>query len=283
MVRNTGKSVINDLELEYWLNNASKHETFSWSGFIDNSDTMRIVMPTGSLWSEGIQPSDNVFHVQIKKVNGNADDYAYNDRHASPFTLADNLPQEFSIEFKTNNYPLQTTYRIMDQDGNMVTTSNFTVANKVYEDFYDLNGCYTIVIEDAGSDGIAWWGNPGQGTGYIRIKDKASNVIKTFQPDFGSHLEYNFTAGGALSLNEKSMLKSVTLYPNPTHGKFMVKGSGLHDALISVSNSMGQPIQVQLIRSAEGLECVMPGASPGVYFVSIATDRGNEVRKVTVY
>jgi hypothetical protein len=49
-------------------------------------------------------------------------------------------------------------------------------------------------LTDTGEDGLQWWANTAQGTGYMRIRNATTGaVILTFGYDFGSQIYKQFT------------------------------------------------------------------------------------------
>jgi hypothetical protein len=283
LVRNTGSTILTSLEIDYWVNNATSKQTYTWTGSLAFMDTTRIVLPINTLWQSGITQTGNKFNVELKKANSVVDDYSFNNVFSSSFVVPENLPTNFSIEFKTNNNPFHNTYKIIDHTGSIVGASNFTDPNTIYEDYYVLNGCYTLIVDDIAGDGLSWWANTAQGTGYVRLKDNFANIIKTFQPDFGSRFEFSFTTGSPLSIEKNKLGNTLNLYPNPSHNKFILEGSELDGAQIVVTNVIGQTIFIPSIKtSSDKFEFNTSGIDRGVYFVTISKDGNTVTKKVIV-
>jgi hypothetical protein len=285
LVRNTGSLNLTSLDIEYWLNNTSAKQTFTWTGSLAYLDTISIALPTGSLWQNGVLPANNRFHVELKKANGVVDDYAFNNVFTSPFTLADVMPQDFSIEFKTNNYYSDNNYTLVDEFGNIMGSSNFSAPNTIYTDPYFLSGCFTLIVEDYGGDGLAWWANAAQGTGYVRIRDNMTNtIVKTFQPDFGGGFVYNFSTIAPITVgaNANALAAALNLYPNPTHHKFILEGTELEDAEIVVHDVLGRTVSMPSVKKNNGLEFNTASAKPGVYFLTITKEGNTATKKVVV-
>lgn len=282
LVRNTGSTALTNLDIEYWVNNSSVKQTYSWTGNLAFMDTVTITLPVGTLWQTGIQPTNNKFNVELKKANSVVDDYLFNNIYSSDFVVPAWVPDNFSIEFRTNNY-LHNTYTIIDDNGNIVGSSNFTDPNTVYQDYFVLNGCYTLIVDDVVGDGLSWWANTAQGTGYVRLRDNFNNIIKTFQPDFGSRFEYSFTTNGPLSVNENELGSSLNLYPNPSHDKFILEGSELEGAQIHASNIIGQAIIIPSVKKSNTkIEFNTSSLTSGVYFVTISKEGNTVTKKVIV-
>jgi len=287
LVRNTGANMITDMDMEYWVNtNASGHkETFQWTGNLGSMDTITINLPIGTLWANDLVQSNNVFHAEIKKVNGAADGYAFNNMYHSAFTLPDIITNQFTIEFKTNNNPFENVYRIVDETGLTIPGgSNMTTANTVYADSYDLQGCYKLIVEDYNNDGVSWWANTAQGVGYVRLKNAAGAVVKTFQPDFGGGFEYSFSTvqPNYVSINENSFAAGIKIYPNPAHDKFQVVANGLENADVRLTDLLGRTITVPIAKDKSGMVVDISTLKPGVFLVSMTKNNETVVKKIVV-
>lgn len=64
---------------------------------------------------------------------------------------------------------------------------------------------------DSGEDGLAWWANTAQGTGYVRFKNTMGNVMYNFNSDFGGQVYKQFTVGIATGEEEFYWLMLLTL------------------------------------------------------------------------
>lgn len=282
VVRNTGSSPITDLQINYWVNNASVKQIHSWSGTLNYMDTVSIELPKNDLWFYDMTASGNVFHAEIVKVNFTSDQYSYNNQYHSPFILPEMIPGLFTVEFRTNNLPTHNTYKIVDENGNIVGQSNFTAANTTYLDNYDLNGCYSLVVEDLGQDGLSWWANSSQGTGYVRLKNASGQIIKTFNADFGGGFQYNFTTNSVLSFEQKESLSAhINVYPNPASGKVTLQGE-IRDAGIRWTDLLGRQVTVEGEAKGDGMEFNISELKPGIYFISIEKGGDKAVKKVVV-
>lgn len=282
LVRNTGSSVINDIEIHYWVNNASVKQIHSWSGTLNYMDTISITLPKNDLWFYDMMATGNVFHAEIVKVNFANDQYPHNNQYHSPFVLPEMLPGQFTLEFRTNNLPTHNYYKIIDDNGNIIGQSNFTAANTTYTDNYDINGCFTLLVEDLGQDGLSWWANTGQGSGYVRIKDNNGFIIRNFNSDFGGGFQYNFTTNSALSLEQKSQLSAhINVYPNPAQDKVLLDGE-LLGATAIWNDLLGRSVEVPVNIHSDKMEFNTSQLKPGLYFITIEKDGDKAVKKIVV-
>jgi len=283
LVQNTGSTAITSMDIDYWVNGSNIKQAYQWTGTLAFMDTVSVKLPISALWQNGLQPSGNIFHAEIKKANTVTDDYSFNNLYHSAFTIPAVVTSSFSVEFKTNNYPDENTYRIEDEIGNIVGASSFTAGNTIFLDNYVLNGCYKLIVTDASGDGVQWWANTGQGVGYIKLKDNLGAVIKTFQPDFGSGFEYSFTTDSPLTLKENELNSLINLYPNPTYGKFIIEGNELENSEIKITDLLGRIIDVRNIKGKQLIEVDGTIWNPGIYFVNITKNNLTVTKKVVVY
>lgn len=284
LLKNTGSSALTSVVIDYWVNNASAKQTHTWTGNLAFMDTATVVLPIAALWQDGLTLTNNIFHVELKSANGATDAYPHNNKFHSPFTLPDVVPDNFSIEFKTNNLYQHNNYTLVDENGTVVGSSNFTAPNTTYQEDYLLSGCFTLFVEDAGNDGLSWWANPNQGTGFVRLKNSQNAIIKTFQPDFGGGFQYSFSTVDLIitSLSKNTLGGTLNLYPNPAQGRFVVEGSAVEGAEITVTNVLGQTVNVPHQSNNDKVEYNTSGLDKGIYFVTITKEGKSNTRKVVV-
>ena len=211
-IQNSGRTAITSMEISYWVNNGQK-QTFNWTGNLSFLDTQSVHLPVGNLWLGNVLSAGNKFYAEIKSVNGKADDYVYNNKMESAFNRPEVLPGKFTMEFYTNNNPTENSYQILDETGKIIDSKSFTNANTLHSNTYELSGCYRIKIKDKGADGLQWWANSSQGTGFVRFKNSNGTIVKTLPADFGSEYEFGFTTDWLLSNEELKFGPTINLYP----------------------------------------------------------------------
>jgi hypothetical protein len=199
--------------------------------------------------------------------------------------VPDIQPREFTIEFKTNNLWAQNTYSLVDEYDNLVGQSNFSAANTAYNDNYNLSGCYRLIVEDSGNDGLQWFANAAQGAGYVRLKDTSGNVIKVFNPDFGRRFEYSFTTAKRINtttIEDFNFSETFNVYPNPAHGKLMIEGTHIQGSSVTINNVLGQKVAAPMSQNKSVLEFDTSNLTPGVYFVTIKKEGKVATKKIIV-
>lgn len=284
LVQNTGKSTIKTIKFTYWMNDASVKQSWHWAGNLASLDTVSILLPTWDLWANGMKASNNIFHCEVAEVNGGLDEYPLNSTVQSEVTIPDVLPGNFKIEFRTNNFPTENAFKLLDADGKVVVKDSFTVANKTTTYTLNLNGCYKLIVYDYGLDGLNWWANTAQGTGAVRLRNATTNaILKTFIADFGSYFEYSFTTNYALRKSDQSMEHAVNLYPNPGSGQFSLEGERLDGASIVITDLLGKRVAEIAEVHGHRVNFETTAWAKGVYSVEINHGDSKTTKKVVVY
>ncbi len=241
VIQNTGVNTLTSLDIEYY-EEGGPIETYSWSGSLDFLEKDTVILPVDELsfWLS----TSNVFVATVKNPNGQQDENPLNDTWKTPFESVDVFDdnQTIVIECKTNNYGWQTTYALYDGNGTMLRLWSALDDNTVYSDSYNLPaGCYFLRIDDSGQDGLQWWANPAQGSGYMVVKDGDGNFLHIFEPDFGAFEIYEFGIGAITSARELKQPVLTTVYPNPAsdHLTVVVNGASGEKVNLRLSNAMG--------------------------------------------
>ena len=286
LVQNSGSTTLTNLEIEYWINNnINAKETYTWTGNLLFMDTTTILLPIANLWQSGVLLNNNVFNATIKKVNTITDQYNYNNNYRSKFNVPITINNSFIIEFKTGANFNENSYSIIDDQGNTVGLSNFTAANTIYNDNYTLfNGCYTLRVLDYVGDGLSWWANTAQGNGYVKLRNSLGNLIKSFEPDFGSSIEYNFTvsSGSNVSFDKNNFNSNWRIHPNPSHGKFTIEINDLELTELKITDIIGHNIEIPYEKNKNSMEFNTRLVTPGVYLVSIKNGTNWSVKKIII-
>lgn len=284
-IRNTGSSNLTGLDIDYWLNNSSTKETHHWTGNLAFLDTTRIILPIGNLWTNGLAASNNKFNVELRKANGSTDNYQYNNKMSSTFTLPDVITDSITVEFKTNTNYFENSYKIIDANGNIVPgASSLTAPNTVYDDNYILNGCYKLVVDDNGEDGLAWWASTAQGTGSVSIKNAQGVIIKTFEPDFGSHFEYSFSTKSYsyAGIKEMDLSYFVRVAPNPAHDKFQLSIPSTENTTVTISDMLGRIYDLPYTTNKDNFVFETSSLKAGVYLIKVVQDNRTCTKKIVI-
>lgn len=285
-IKNTGSTVLTSLDITYGRLNGSM-STFQWTGSLNFLTSTEVTLPQPA-W---LSSNTNQFIVIVSNPNGAADQYGLNDTMITTFNYPTVYTNDLVFELKTNNNGSHSTYTLKDSQGNILINKLGLLANTVYRDTVILpTDCYTLQLNDAGDDGLSWWANTNQGTGYFRIK-KASNgaILKTFNPDFGDNVYQQFTVNYTLPTVEiqPGQLGKLTVYPNPANDLLAAEFSlpVQTKAVVQLVNILGQTILSEEVITSQTSEKVTMDISTidaGLYYVILSSGSDKVMQKVVI-
>ena len=285
-IKNTGSTTLTSLTITYGLNGATP-SVFNWTGSLGFMEIEEIDLGTFT-WITGATH----FDVTVSSPNGSVDQYSYNNTKSSAYVYPQVMPANFFIEFKTNNYPYENSYTLRDVLGNVIAYRNGGLlnANTNYKDTVSLaNGCYILEMSDDGQDGLSWWANTAQGSGYFRLRNiSPSSIIKTYQPDFGGKIYQQFVVGLQTSTNEYILTDYPTLnvYPNPSDGHISVDFNltERNNGVVEINNILGEKVYRQEFKSATAgtLDVNLSQLPGGIYFVTLNSGKNLITKKIVI-
>lgn len=279
-IKNTGSNAVTSVTFKYNLVGGTP-QTYTWSGnlaFLEDT-----IVDLGSSVNVFNSNVSNSFEVKIDAVNGsNGDGNLDNNYYRSNFTDVRSYPGKFVIYVKTNaatsasSSNSETTWRLLDNMGNVVFQRNSAAINTTYKDTVNLpSGCYTFIMDDESCDGLSFWANTAPGNGILRFSSATSPAIwKNFSGDFGCRVTENFTVGYLLSTQEMTAPEnSVSLFPNPAADEvnllFDVKAyQTVHYTIYDVSGKLVNNGQIDQVSSVA--YPVNTGAlRSGIYYITL--------------
>lgn len=280
-IQNTGSTNLTSLKIEYWVNNNTVKSVFNWTGNLAALATEDIELPTTNLWVN-VTTATNDFHVEVSSPNGTTDPYIFNNKMNSSFTITDVVPADFIVYHKSNLFGNETSYQITDESGNVLLNRTGLGNNTIYRDTMHLTyGCYKLLVTDTDEDGINFWANS-DGPGIFQFKRINGTNLKTFNPDFGGSIEYNFTIDFPLTYDDLIESSEVNIYPNPASNQFNVEAPEIENSTITISNAVGQTIFVPSSSTIGKVIFNTSSLSSGIYIVRINRSGKQSTRKVVI-
>ena len=226
-------------------------------------------------WSQ----SATEFTVTLSNPNGGADQYAFNNTKKSTFTYPSVMPSQMIIEMKSNSYPGENSYTLKNSAGTVLLSRSNLSSNTVYKDtMYLPFDCYEFELTDTGEDGLSFWANANQGSGYLKFKRMNNSVVKNFGPDFGGKIYQQFTVGLTNDVNENVYTNKTILsvYPNPSNGHIFidVDFSSKKAGIIEITDVLGKIVYTHSFAAltATTVEADLSSFKNGLYFVTLKTD-----------
>ncbi len=189
-IRNLGKNPLKSLQIDYGTEGFKK-KTFKWKGNLIFNQTTEITLPGKRDFTNG----ENKFIVECKKPNGKRDAWEGDNTLSSLFDAPANMPEDFIIQYKTNNTPEENTIFILDQSGDTVYIKRpvNTKPDTLYTDTIHLASApYEMYLTDEGGDGLEFWFKVKQGFGYLRLLDYEGRLIHLFEKDCGDGQMFAF-------------------------------------------------------------------------------------------
>lgn len=285
VIRNAGSEPLTSATITYGVS-GGESLTYNWTGNLGIMETETVSLPVTS--TEFWDGDDNhVFEVSIGQPNGASDEYAENDTYKSPFNMPEEYPFDVIVWFKTNNYPNQNSYTIKDINGEIVFEHDDLDAQTIYRDTMDLEpGCYTFEFLDTGNDGLSYWANTAQGSGYLRFKENGGPMIESVEAEFGRSVIRAFSVGDFTSVYDHSPeTPVVSVFPNPTKGRLNIEFKEISvSCSIEIFNSLGSKVLSDQ-RSVAGQRLYSVDISTfttGIYFVKISSGEFQSTHKVVL-
>jgi len=289
-IRNYGSQNLTSATIKYAVN-GNHWRTFSWTGNLAFDATEIVELPINEVWEwSGATGSSSVFEVIIENPNGEVDENLVNNQMKSTFKNTPMIASSTEFYFRTNSKPAETTWKLYDANGNVLYQNiPNMVANTLYKDTFELQpGCYLLKMEDSQKNGLAFWANS-DGSGLARLRIVDGSFIKTFPLDFGTEIEYYFTVGHALNVDQiqKEEMTDLRLFPNPSNGLFNLHfiSPDSEDVTIEVTNQLGQVVQYfDSIDNVNGnLEYLidLSEEKSGTYLVTVRSESSVITRKIS--
>ncbi len=294
VVKNKGKKTIQQLAFKYGADGAVNN-TYQWDGSLKPMQKQTIEFPTKiKNWrTDGRSP----FIVEIEEVNGNSDDNAVNDKKVSEFSAPSVLPKQFVIWLTTNAQAQQNELYIIRANGDTVYQKTSFSNNTRYRDTVNLpnkRAEYRLVLDDdspnqespADENGLYYpfLERVGQGSFALREPGQIGKIIKNFNSDFGSQINYHFVTGKAFYIGKNDPVQKsdqIRLYPNPTDGRLTVS---THQAVEQwqVLDQLGRVVYSKKGQSSNGgsKQLNLHQLQPGIYYLNALKDGTVATRKV---
>ncbi|MEO8068543.1 MAG: LamG-like jellyroll fold domain-containing protein [Flavobacteriales bacterium] len=283
-LRNSGSTTLTSVVFNYGVSGGVT-ETYTWNGSLPVARTEDVELPIGSGWFwQG--DGNNLFTVTVSAPNGGADGYGENDSYTSHFDLPEVFAENFVLNYKTNNRPWENSLTISDIWGNVIFSRNNHTANTVYNDTLHLaTGCYEFEFLDSGNDGLSYWADTQQGSGYFRWRSQTGSLLENFETEFGRKIHKAFVIGDIVGMAEQPLAVALKVFPNPAHGELTLIVDGLEDVQqLRVIDMNGHVLRNEQWNTATSARRTMDlrDAAPGLYVVTLSSPDGTLQQRVII-
>lgn len=281
-IRNLGSQALTQVKINIQIGKNTILNQ-NWKGNLAFNESQDVVL--NNLDFSGINARDT-FIVKLINPNNVTDENDLNNQLSSNIIRPLQTPLNFIIETITNNFPEENYLVVKDVFGKIWLSHGFDSANYLYADTLHLPiSCYTIDLVDSAGDGLDYWYNRGtSGTGGFRIMkyQPTYGLIKTFNPDFGSFIHCEFTAGGPLSVDENKMPLDFILYPNPCNEICHLQFTSSINRVVNIIDVNGQLLH-HLTSSKPNVAIDVSYLSQGVYFIDVIEADSHQIKKWIKY
>ena len=180
---------------------------------------------------------------------------------------------------KTNKQAYRYSMVVRDIEGNVMLTRENLENNTVYKDTLDFPlGCYSIEVTDIEDMGLTYWAYPEQGTGYFRLMDLDSNILRNFNSEFGRTIYYTYHVGEGFYIDEPGIENIVNIYPNPSDGLVNIEIKDLTGKVQAFVYNIHGELLISKETESGNFTFDLSGHPVGLYFIEVRHS-GFSVRK----
>ena len=178
----------------------------------------------------------------------------------------------------TDNYGSETSWRLYDDDFNLIDMGGSLLSNTLYQNEYCLeDGCYTFIISDTYGDGFCC----NYGNGFFAIKKETDNSI------LANSSPFTFSDTSHFCINALSAIQTdgneIKIFPIPTKGIFYVnylQYSKNISNYAEIFNSLGQLILKKKLNKITRFDLI--NHKNGLYYLNIRTKNTRIIKKLII-
>lgn len=274
VIENTGTSPLTSALIKYSINGAVE-ASYEWTGSLSFLQKEEVLLPVSPAFWSTAQGGVNTFQAHIETANGQSDEYALNNSRSATFAVTEQIPSDLIIRFKTNSAAAESAYTLMDATNNILFQRNGMSNNTIYNDTFALSiGCYVLDVYDSGDDGISFWANS-DGNGFLQFRSLTGQTIKTFEPDFGKRIHYEFTVTDEAGLEGLQLNHQFNLFPNPSNSNITVTSTGFANGNWQIVDAAGRIMQQGSTGTDHYWENVLniSDFQPGIYLMRLVSGK----------
>lgn len=208
VIKNLGSEPLTSLTIVYGTQGFDE-KTLEWTGNLDFYEETLVTLPGSIDFNFG----GNSFYAELKKPNGQKDEWPSDNKNESSFNSPKEMPKQVVVTYKSNNTPEENMIRILNGANKVIYEIDPQTVQKdiLYKDTLDLTlGTYRMTLEDSAHNGLEFWFMPQQGFGYLQLSDTTGRVLHRFESDCGIGEQFDFSVKENPRLDdgvEQSLLK----------------------------------------------------------------------------
>ena len=259
---------------------ATEIASVDWTGNLETYQIDQVSLGT-------IELSDPSTDIEIQITS--ADDNALNNTVETTITYEDDVTVVIHLEVKTDDYPTETRWELIDESTGDVIAEDGPYSNGdkneiVYDEDITLNGigCYTFTCYDSYGDGLL-------GAAYYKIFSSDGGLITSGGENVGFEKSDALKVNSITAIEDIASLNNVSLYPNPANTAFTfeVNMNQTADVAFNVVDMYGKVIaniaNSSLSAGLHSFEVSTENMANGIYFVKMTEGGNNTAVKFTVF
>lgn len=278
-ITNSGTTTLTSATVEYGFD-GTLDQVYNWSGSLAQYQSATINLPTFTL-----SGGSHTFDAEVTNPNSGVDENLVNDALSSSFTTITDA-QILDLDLDIDCWGSETSWELSNQLGDVLYSGGGYAdddAGLIEQSFCLSYGCYNFKIMDSYGDGMTSCSVADGGNGYYTLTYNSEIVaeIDDAGANFGFENIQNFCLIDDSGLDEKSLEKTVQVYPNPANEFITIKS--LDGAILSLEfmNIAGQVLSSQNVNNGV-YKLDLTTIASGVYMVRIHTEKGSLVKQVVV-
>ncbi len=276
-IKNFGTNELTSLDFEYAVNDGET-ETYSWTGSLAQNETEVIEIPSFVIDAD----ATNTFSLVCTNPNGTDDELIANNTLTADFNLTAYLPQNCKMAFLTDSHPEETSWEIVDSEGNVIIEGGpYENSGMFIIDFvWPNDGCYTLNLYDEGGDGMDG--------GFYKITNANTAVIWVGNTDFGSAASAQFAYDELMSVEKLHEVGEVNIFPNPISETAQIEFTLSQESTVKINiyNLLGKQVSPvyngTMTPGIQNIEFNTQSLDSGIYFVNIEIDGQVISQKISV-
>ena len=261
--------------------NGNVVNTTPWSGSLDNWETAIIDLGSITDIPDNASISFEVdFSGDMDSSNNEIEAYINN---AVPSSM------NVTLSIQTDNWPTETSWELLDQNGNIVAEESYTAsqADSNFDYEWELEyGCYTFNVYDTYGDGLeaSIWGNFVDG--FVTLNDENNDVLWSGVA-YGEGESVAFEVMQGLNISEHNG-DLLSIFPNPSNDytNLNLQLSNNVNIKYNLYNSLGQVVKSKnegiLNRGNHNIKVDLNELVEGLYFIEIQIGNSSELHPINV-
>lgn len=277
-IQNMGFDVLTGCTIKAF-DGATELLSFEWTGSLETYEIANVNLGTIAL-------TDASTNIDIQITS--ADENAVNNMVSTTITYEDNVTQIVHLTLKTDNYPTETRWELIDETtGDVVAEDGPYTNGQKNEIVFDEDivlpglGCFTFTCYDSYGDGIT-------GAGYYKLYDADGGLISQGTENIGYKKSAALKVTQGVAIVDNAILEDVTIFPNPANAstEIAINTAVSADLNIALVNMLGEEIATvangNFAAGTHTFTVNTAAMANGIYFVKINGENLNTSVKITV-